>query len=55
MFSDKPLFVGLSGGYAFFLGDKLSIEPKLQYSIPLKNKLILKKSLSLGVSFAIHL
>ena len=52
---DRPLFLGLSGGYAFFLGDKLSIEPKINYSIPLKNKNFLKKSLSLGVSFSIHL
>ncbi|MBL4643661.1 MAG: hypothetical protein JKY44_08740 [Flavobacteriaceae bacterium] len=53
--NDRPLFLGLSGGYAFFLGDKLSIEPKINYSIPLKNRNFLKKSLSLGVSFSIHL
>ncbi len=52
---DKPLSLGLSGGYAFFLGDKLSIEPKINYSIPVNNKYILKESLSLGVSFSIHL
>jgi hypothetical protein len=52
---DKPILLGVGGGYAFFIGDKLSIEPKVSYSIPLNNKYVLKESLEFGVSFSIHL
>ncbi len=52
---DKPLFLGLSGGYAFFLGDKLSIEPGLKYIAPLNNKDFLNSGFQFNVGFSIHL
>jgi len=32
---ENPMWLGLQGGYAFFLGSNVSIEPGLRYSISL--------------------
>lgn len=54
-FVDKPLFLGLSGGYAFFLGNMLSVEPSLKYSTPLNNKDFLNNEFQFNIGFSIHL
>lgn len=42
--SENPLWLGLQGGYAFFLGENVSIEPGLRYSVSL-NKQVTDKGL----------
>ncbi len=32
---DNPMWLGLQGGYAFFLGSNVSLEPNLRYSLSL--------------------
>ncbi len=34
---DDPVYLGLQGGYAFFMGDMVSIEPTLRYAISLND------------------
>lgn len=34
-FDDNPMWLGLQGGYAFFLGSKVSLEPNVRYSLSL--------------------
>jgi hypothetical protein len=52
----KPIFLGINGGYSFFLGDNLSIEPAIKYSIPINDtKNIFNNGLSLNVGFSIYL
>jgi hypothetical protein len=35
--SEKPSYLGLQGGYAFFIGDMVSVEPALRYNLSLNS------------------
>lgn len=35
---DNPMWLGLQGGYAFFLGSNVSLEPNLRYSLSLNEE-----------------
>lgn len=35
--SEKPSYLGLQAGYAFFIGDMVSLEPSLRYSLSLNS------------------
>ena len=34
---ENPSYLGLQGGYAFFLGEMVSIEPSLRYNLSLNS------------------
>ena len=35
--TEKPSYLGIQGGYAFFIGDMVSLEPALRYSLSLNS------------------
>jgi hypothetical protein len=49
-----PSYFGVQGGYAFFLGDKVSIEPGLRYNFSLDDRFH-KDAFQLNIGFVIHL
>ena len=51
---ENPMWLGLQGGYAFFLGDMVSIEPGLRYNISLNDKVTDEGLLEFRVGFALH-
>ncbi|MEN1783636.1 MAG: hypothetical protein AAGF77_00730 [Bacteroidota bacterium] len=55
LFFEDPLWLGLQGGYAIFLGDKVSIEPGLRYNVSLNSDFSDSGIFELRVGFAIHL
>ena len=50
---DNPSFVGLQGGYAWFLGPNVSVEPGLRYNVSLDDK-IADNYLQFNIGFALH-
>ena len=51
--SDNPSYVGIQGGYAIMLSDKVSLEPGIRYN----NSLVtdkFKSNLQFNVGFALH-
>ena len=50
---ENPSFLGLQGGYAWFVGKNISIEPGLRYNISL-NEDYSKSVFQLNVGFALH-
>ncbi|WP_350287046.1 hypothetical protein [uncultured Croceitalea sp.] len=54
-FDNNPLWLGLQGGYAFFLGDNVSIEPGLRYNLNLNDDFIDSDVFQLNVGFVVHL
>lgn len=50
---ENPSFVGLQGGYAWFVGKNISIEPGLRYNISLNDDYG-KDVFQLNVGFALH-
>ena|SRR6218665_1160005 len=52
--ADKnPSFVGLQGGYAWFIGNNVSIEPGLRYNISLNDDYY-KSVFQFNIGFALH-
>tara|TARA_R110002049_G_scaffold76250_1_gene196075 strand:- start:22092 stop:22643 length:552 start_codon:yes stop_codon:yes gene_type:complete len=54
VFSDNPLWLGLQGGYAFFLGKNVSIEPGLRYSLSLNEDVTDEGIFEARIGFALH-
>lgn len=52
---EDPLFLGLQGGYAWFIADNVSVEPGLRYGFSLNEDYSDDGVFSLNVGFAIHL
>ncbi len=52
---EDPLYLGLQGGYAWFIADNVSVEPGLRYGFSLNEDYSDKGIFSLNVGFAIHL
>ncbi|MDY0987592.1 hypothetical protein SOM12_09225 [Flavobacterium sp. CFBP9031] len=50
-YDENPSFVGLQGGYAWFLGKNVSVEPGLRYNIGLNDY---KDVFQFNVGFALH-
>jgi hypothetical protein len=51
---ENPLWLGIQGGYAIFLGDNVSIEPGLRYNISLNENFTDKGIFELRVGFALY-
>lgn len=51
---ENPSYVGLEGGYAWFIADNVSIEPKLRYNISM-NSDFYDDALQFLIGFAIHI
>lgn len=54
-FSENPLWLGLQGGHAIFIGKQISIEPGLRYNFSLNKDFIDSGLLEFRVGFVIHL
>ncbi|HLV63266.1 hypothetical protein [Galbibacter sp.] len=50
----SPLFVGLQGGYAWFVADNISLEPGVRYDIDINDDADNFGGLGLNVGFALH-
>ncbi|WP_289662788.1 hypothetical protein [Flavobacterium panacagri] len=50
---ENPSFVGLQGGYAWFIGNNVSIEPGLRYNVSLNDDYY-KNAFQLNIGFALH-
>ncbi|AXP82005.1 hypothetical protein CJ739_2940 [Mariniflexile rhizosphaerae] len=53
-FDENPLWLGLQGGYAIFLGDNVSIEPGLRYNLSLNEDFTDEGIFEFRVGFALH-
>ena len=51
---ENPLWFGVQGGYAIFLGDNVSIEPGLRYNFSLNDNFNDKGVFEVRVGFALH-
>ena len=51
---ENPSYVGLEGGYAWFVTPKVSIEPKLRYNVSLNDEFY-ESAFQFLIGFAIHL
>ena len=52
--AENPMWLGIGAGYAFFLGENVSIEPGLRYNHSLNEDFTDKGIFQLNVGFAIH-
>ena len=52
--NENPLWLGLQGGYAIFLGENVSIEPGLRYSVSLNQDFYDKGIFEARIGFALH-
>ncbi|WP_438423483.1 hypothetical protein [Aquimarina macrocephali] len=52
--NQDPSYFGAQGGYAFFLGDKVSIEPGLRYNFSLDDRFH-ADAFQLNIGFVLHL
>lgn len=53
-FDENPLWLGLQGGYAIFLGENVSIEPGLRYSMSLNEDFTDEGLFEVRIGFALH-
>ena len=53
-FDENPSYVGLEGGYAWFLADNVSIEPKARYNVSMNDEFY-ESAFQFLIGFAIHL
>ncbi|MFG6686119.1 hypothetical protein ACGK9U_06025 [Mariniflexile sp. HNIBRBA6329] len=53
-FDENPLWLGLQGGYAIFLGENVSIEPGLRYSHSLNEDFTDESIFEVRIGFALH-
>jgi len=52
-YNENPSYLGLQGGYAWFVGKNVSIEPGLRYNISLNNDFY-DDIFQLNIGFALH-
>jgi hypothetical protein len=50
---ENPSYLGIQGGYAWFIGNNISIEPGLRYNVTL-NEDFGKDVLQFNIGFALH-
>lgn len=50
---ENPSYIGLQGGYAWFLGKNISVEPGVRYNVSLNDDYY-KSAFQLNVGFALH-
>ncbi len=53
-FDENPSYVGIEGGYAWFITEKVSIEPKIRYNLSM-NSDFYDDAFQALIGFAIHL
>lgn len=51
---ENPSYFGLQAGYAWFLGDNVSIEPGLRYNLSLNQNYSKADTFQLNIGFALH-
>lgn len=51
---ETPMWLGIGAGYAFFLGDNVSIEPGLRYNLSLNQDYTDKDVFQFNIGFALH-
>lgn len=51
---ENPSYLGIQAGYAWFLGDNVSIEPGLRYNATLNDDADAESNLQLNIGFALH-
>lgn len=51
---ESPLWLGLQGGYAWFVADNISIEPGLRYNLSLNEDYTDEGVFELNIGFALH-
>lgn len=51
---ENPSYIGLQGGYAIFLGNNVSIEPGLRYSLSMNEDFSDEGILQFNIGFALH-
>lgn len=54
IFGETPLWLGLGGGYAWFVSNTVSIEPGLRYNISLNDQYTDKGIFQINIGFALH-
>ena len=52
--SETPMWLGIGAGYAWFLGENVSIEPGLRYNHSLNEDYTDKAVLQFNIGFALH-
>lgn len=52
--SETPSYIGIQAGYAWFLGQNVSIEPGLRYNASMNDKYTDDGQLQLCIGFALH-
>jgi len=50
---ETPLWLGLGGGYAWFISDNISIEPGLRYNITLNDQFTEENIFQLNIGFVL--
>jgi len=53
--NENPLWLGIGAGYAWFIGDHVSIEPGLRYNVSLNEDFTDEGIFQFNIGFAIHL
>lgn len=51
---ESPLWLGLQGGYAWFVADNISIEPGLRYNLSLNEDFTDEGVIEFNIGFALH-
>jgi len=51
---ETPMWLGIGAGYAWFVGNNVSIEPGIRYNHSLNDKYIDKGLLQFNIGFALH-
>lgn len=52
--NENPSYLGMQAGYAWFLGDNVSIEPGLRYNLSLNQNYSIADTFQLNIGFALH-
>lgn len=54
LFGEDPLWLGLQGGYAWFVADNVSIEPGIRYNVSMNEDFTDEGIFELCIGFALH-
>jgi hypothetical protein len=54
LFGENPLWLGLQGGYAWFVADNISIEPGIRYNLSLNEDFTDEGLFEFRIGFALH-
>lgn len=54
LFGEDPLWLGLQGGYAWFVADNVSIEPGIRYNVSMNEDFTDEGVFELCIGFALH-